>query len=205
MVERMERSLGVKVTATTYNTHGTNQRYSFKAPAWVRGPLQKISNGWGSPTKQSRCLPRHNNNVTAAGNIPLGNLPPSQDTLHLMACMQRGRYRRTVQQDRIDAITTDRALFCFMRTQIMRHRGWLRKFLSMKCVQGLYFVKVTLCRFLTVLKTYQLISFSVPSPHLRQRRSSRPRTLLHFITKQGLRMHPTGNKSRAATKRRISL
>jgi hypothetical protein len=32
-------------------------------------------------------------------------------TVHLMACMQRGRYRRIVRQDPINGITTDKALF----------------------------------------------------------------------------------------------
>jgi hypothetical protein len=60
-----------------------------------------------------------------------------------MACMQRGRYRRTVRQDRIDGIGTDQALFCFLRKQVARHRGRIRKMFSLKCVQGMYFVKVS--------------------------------------------------------------
>jgi hypothetical protein len=64
--------------------------------------------------------------------------------LHLLACMHHNRFRKVLQQDRIEAIKTDRALLCFMRQQYARHRGRLLNFLSLKSVQDIFFVKFRL-------------------------------------------------------------
>lgn len=143
MVERMQRTMGVKVIVTSYGNGTSNQTYRFKFPAWMRGTSQKVSAALGHSTKSSPCLPQHTLPNTQATNAPANVPPPPQETLHLMACMQRGRYRRTVVQEPIQDIVTDRALFSLMRSQLARHRGHVRKFFSLKCVQGLYFVKVS--------------------------------------------------------------
>jgi hypothetical protein len=144
MVERMQRSMGVRVIATSYNDGTSNPTYRFRSPTWMRSTTQKLWAALGRSTKSSPCLPQHRTSNTQAANIPTNVPPAPQETLHLMACMQRGRYSRTVLQEPIQDIVTDRALFKFMRSQLARHRGHIRKFFSLKCVQGLYFVKVSI-------------------------------------------------------------
>lgn len=145
LIDRMQRSMGVKVVATSYNQGTNSQRYAFRMPSWTKGIAQLLSTSFGQARQQpSPCLPQHSSSNGTAVCAPTCANPQQQQSLHLMACMQRGRYRRTVRQDRVDNITTDRALFCFMRSQLAKHRGRMRKFFSLKCVQGLYFVKVSL-------------------------------------------------------------
>ena len=63
---------------------------------------------------------------------------------YLMACMHKGRHGMTLQQIRIDNITTDRQLFHFLRQQYSTHRGRLKRALSFRDLQGISFVKVSL-------------------------------------------------------------
>lgn len=106
----------------------------------VRGCLAVL----GMFNKSPPGLPQHRSSgdTLTSPPSPTGSLD-EQETLHLMACMQRGRYRRTVHQDRIDEIKTDQALFVFLRKQISRHRGRIRKLFTLKCIQAMYFVKVS--------------------------------------------------------------
>jgi hypothetical protein len=138
----MERSTSSKVVATVYNQGAFSQRYTFKAPSWIQATMRRISTVAGS-VKASTGLPQHrsSDHTSTCASSTTYTAQPLQ-SLHLMACVQRGRYRKTVHQDRIDDISTDRALFCFMQKQLERHRGRIRKIFSLKCVQGMYFVKV---------------------------------------------------------------
>jgi hypothetical protein len=100
--------------------------------------------------------------------------------------MQRGRYRRTVHQGRIDEIETDKALFVFLRKQIARHRGRIRKMFTLKCIQAMYFVKVSDVKYSPKLFGSILMQMSVPPPGMRQCRSSQPRALLHIFRTQNM-------------------
>jgi hypothetical protein len=140
----MERSTRCKVVATSYNQAAAKQNYTFRLPSWMQGSKRKLSSALGGSKNLSLGLPLHSSSeMTTACAPPATILQTPQQTLHIMACMQRGRYRRTVRQDRIDGIGTDQALFCFLRKQVARHRGRIRKMFSLKCVQGMYFVKVS--------------------------------------------------------------
>lgn len=142
MVERIQRSTGSKVVTTSYN-QATKQIYTFKAPTWTRSIVQKVSAAFHAPRK-SLDLPQHRSSGTTLACVPSDkNSPQPQQSLHLMACMQRGRYRRTVRQDCIDGVTTDQTLFRYLQKQVARHRGRVRKMFSLKCIQGMYFVKVS--------------------------------------------------------------
>jgi hypothetical protein len=139
----MERSTGSKVVASSYNQGSSQQVYIFKAPNWMRTIVRRVSATFNAAKLPD--LPQHRGSGTASACVPPGtNQPQSQQTLQLMVCMQRGRYRRIVNQDRIDNITTDQALFSFLQSQLARHRGRIRKMFSLKCVQGMYFVKVSM-------------------------------------------------------------
>jgi hypothetical protein len=151
MIDRMEQHTGSKVVPTSYKQGITNQKYTFKAPHLLQTPIRKILGECGA-TMISSDLPQHRvpDAMSACVSVSTATPQPPQ-ILHLMACMQRGRYRRTVYQDRIDDISTDQALFCFMQKQLARHRGRLRKMFSLKCIQGMYFVKVSSCSTLYIL------------------------------------------------------
>jgi hypothetical protein len=62
--------------------------------------------------------------------------------LHMMTCMNDGRFGRILYQDRIEHSTTDRQLFRFLKNQYILHRGKFKARLSLKGVRGIYFVKV---------------------------------------------------------------
>ena len=137
----MQRSTGAKVTATSYSGGFSNQKYTFRSPKWMRSLVQTAS---GARTGSQPYLPQPNacSAPATATPVAIGMTTVPQESVHLMACLQRGRYRRIVRQDPIDGITTDKALFCFLRSQLAQHRGRVRRFFSLKCVQGLLFVKV---------------------------------------------------------------
>jgi hypothetical protein len=61
-----------------------------------------------------------------------------------MTCMHRDKLRKIVQQDRIEDVTTDQEMLCFMRQQFARYRGRFISMLSLKRVKGIFFVKFQL-------------------------------------------------------------
>ncbi|KAF2830962.1 hypothetical protein CC86DRAFT_282182, partial [Ophiobolus disseminans] len=143
-VARLVGSICAKVVASSHNPGTSDQRYILRVPTWLGNATQKLSAPFAQSKVPPPCLPQHTNQVTTSACIPTGANPPQRQSLHLMACMQSGRYRRTVHQDRIDDITTDRALFCFMAKQLAKRRGYIRRAFSLQCIQGLYFVKFRL-------------------------------------------------------------
>lgn len=58
--------------------------------------------------------------------------------------MHRNQLRKVLHQDRIEDVTTDRTLLCFLRIQYLRHRGRFLHMLSLKSVKGIFFVKFRL-------------------------------------------------------------
>ncbi|KAH4056967.1 hypothetical protein HBH49_039700 [Parastagonospora nodorum] len=148
MVERMERTTGSTVTVTSYKqaaAAAARPKYTFRLPSWMKRGTTKLSSAFGPYTKSPAGLPQHKDPGLKTPCVPQdAELQPAHQTLHLMACTQQGRYRRIVYQDRVDQISTDQALFCFMRNQLAKHRGKIRKIFSLKCVRGIYFVKFRL-------------------------------------------------------------
>jgi hypothetical protein len=72
------------------------------------------------------------------------NIPPLlRESMHLMLCMPRGRYSRTLHQVAMDDIKNNKALLHFMRLPIAQHRGFLRTILSLRSIQEIMFVKVS--------------------------------------------------------------
>lgn len=140
LIERMQRSMSTRVTATKGSAASNKQRYIVRLPDWMKSALHNFS---GRSNSQTPALPTYNDSGVTLTGVPINNPSVPQQTLHVMACMQRGRYRHIVRQDCIEGVTTDRALFSLLRTQLARHRGRMRKLFSLKSVQGLYFVKVS--------------------------------------------------------------
>lgn len=142
MIDRMQRSMGTRVMASSHGDGGSNQKYTFRAPPWIRNSVQKLAAAFGRSQDSNATLPEYNHGQISTHSRTRSPTFASQKVLHLMACIQRGRYRRVLDQKRIDHISTDRDLFRFMKLQSSLYHGHIRRFFSMKSVQGLYFVKV---------------------------------------------------------------
>ncbi|KAF2025241.1 hypothetical protein EK21DRAFT_93432 [Setomelanomma holmii] len=143
LITRMRSAMSTKGIDTPHDSSNPNQNRILRS-GWIRRTFQKLATLFGSSRSPSPSLPQHHAPCTASGCIPTGTNPTPGNTLHLMACMQRGRYQQTVQHHRIDGISTDKELFCFIRRQLCQRWSRFRRLFSLKCVQGLYFVKFRL-------------------------------------------------------------
>ncbi|KAH7086938.1 hypothetical protein FB567DRAFT_443733 [Paraphoma chrysanthemicola] len=145
LIERMQRSTGTKVMATTYNENGPNQQYISPAPAWIRAAAGKISSTFSRSGNLKECLPQHTNQITPSTSAPSSSSHTPVQNLLLMACMQGDQQlRRIVHQEPIDDITTDKALFTFMKMQLTKRRSSFSQLFSLRSIQGLHFVKFRL-------------------------------------------------------------
>lgn len=135
--ENMERSTGARVTTTAYRSSKANQNYSFRLPSWLKRIANILSARPSQSPGLSGGLPRHN-----TGSMAANSSSATQSVLHLLACIHRNQRRKCLVQDRLDAVTTDRELFHFMRNQIKRSRSAFRSLITMRDIQGMFFVKV---------------------------------------------------------------
>jgi hypothetical protein len=141
-IERMQRSTGTKVAATQYSQSTSNQKYTIHPSTWIKTTVQKLSATFGRSEEMSPVLPQHRTSSTTSTTTSIGLTNSPQQTLHLMACVQDGRYRRKLHQNRIDENATDKDLFLHLRQLMSLRHGYTRRAFSLKCIQGLYFVKV---------------------------------------------------------------
>jgi hypothetical protein len=138
----MERSSGVKMTASPYRQYVGNQQYTMPRPdRWLRNGVAKATSAFVNSSKPSPCLPQHNAPYTPAVDATSTQNLPQQQILHLMACIHRDTVRKFVKQDRIENITTDRELLCFMRQKHVRQHSCILRLFTLKRVKGIYFVK----------------------------------------------------------------
>ncbi|CAN9271548.1 unnamed protein product [Alternaria sp. RS040] len=146
LVDRMQRSSGVKVHAAPYNRQSSNQQYIVPRPdRWLRNALTKVGMTFGGPSKSPpSCLPQHNSPYATTSCSTSTSSSPTKKILHLSMCMHRTRQRKIVKQDRIDDITTDRTLLCFLQRQYATHRGRFLNIARLKTVQRIVFVKFRL-------------------------------------------------------------
>ncbi|KAF2621158.1 hypothetical protein BU25DRAFT_354992 [Macroventuria anomochaeta] len=148
LIEKMSRSTGAKVTVVPYDSTSTNQNWALKAPSWVRKLTSTSKFGQAKGSSSTEYLPQHN--VPAQCPQSTLSTPTSNDTvpskpkIHLLSCTHRTQRRKCLLQDPIDSVFTDRALFCFMQQQLQRNRSRIRSLLSMRSIQGMFFVKFRL-------------------------------------------------------------
>jgi hypothetical protein len=170
-MERMQRSTGGNVVATSYSDSSSNQRYTFRPPTWMRTAILTVSGAFGWHGNPPSILPQQrSSNTTSAANPTQLPLTP-QESVHLMTCMRRGQYRRIVRQDPINDISTDKALFYFLGSQLAQRRSHVRNFFSLKSVHGLFFVKVIDSK---TLQAAALTQLQVPPQSMWQCRNPRP-------------------------------
>ncbi|CAN9338657.1 unnamed protein product [Alternaria alternata] len=141
LISHMQRTSGARVLASPHSQQSGNQKYVMPNPTqWIQKAFTSIFGG--SAKKSAACLPQHNTSCTSTTTA--NALPPQRSILHLLACMHRNRLRKDLKQDRIEDITTDRALLCFLRKQYRLHRGRFLHALSLQSVKGISFVKFRL-------------------------------------------------------------
>ncbi|CAN9327635.1 unnamed protein product [Alternaria alternata] len=146
LVDRMQRSSGVKVHAAPHNRQSGNQQYIVPRPdRWLRNATTKVGTAFGGSSKSSpSCLPQHNSPYATTSCSTSTNPSTTKKILHLSMCMHRTRRRKIVKQDRVDEITTDRTLLRFLQRQYATHRGRFLNIARLKTVQRIVFVKFRL-------------------------------------------------------------
>lgn len=102
--------------------------------------------------------------------------------------MHRDRVRKMLQQDRIEDMTTDRTLVLLLRKQYMRHRGRILHMASLKGIRGVLFVR-----------------FRLPIAGSVDVRHHDPCCTAVSVGALTCECIPPSTKSRAFTRRRISL
>ncbi|KFG83029.1 hypothetical protein MANI_117229 [Metarhizium anisopliae] len=65
----------------------------------------------------------------------------STNTLHLLSCMERGRYGNDLRPELVTNIKDDGHLFHTLRKSYHAHRGRLRPYWSLRTVHGIHFMK----------------------------------------------------------------
>lgn len=71
-----------------------------------------------------------------------------QESLHLLCCIERGRYRIDLHQELITNISDDRSLFCTLRRIYHEQRGRMRSYWSLRTVHSIHFMKVWYLKYL---------------------------------------------------------
>jgi hypothetical protein len=138
----MELSSGAKFLQDGINTGNAGQQHIYQRPfSWVRKGIQKATGSFLQPS-QCPTLPKSNPCPATTNQTPMRN-GLQQQLLYMMTCMHRGRRGKTVYQDRIESIATDRQLFEFWNAQYVRYRGKIKTAFSLHGVQGIFFVKVS--------------------------------------------------------------
>lgn len=143
LASRMQESTGAKVICTAYSKHSANQQYTGSHHLrWFRNGTS------GSHPTQQQTIPLSSattaslaSAVSSSVNTANQNTPPNDTLLYLMACVHDKGSDKVLLQDRIQGVSTDRALVQFLREQYKRHRSWLRSAISLKRVQGIFFVR----------------------------------------------------------------
>jgi hypothetical protein len=140
-IEAMQRSIGAKIVATSYSQDTPNQQYRISLSSWAQAATQNISRAFGRSKQSPPVLPEQQPPAVALNAIYTGPTPGPQKSLYFIACMDGGRFHRTVHQDTIGSIVTDRELFLFMRQIVTKRRSCFRRAFSLRRIEGLHFVK----------------------------------------------------------------
>lgn len=126
-----------------YRQHASSQRHTVTRHLQWFGGKSNISKT--APPRKSQ--PTSTRSQPVASSQSTNTAATSQNTvvqnnlLHLMACVHDKGPIKILLQDRIQDVATDRALIQFLRNQYRRHRSRLRSLFSLKCVQGIHFVR----------------------------------------------------------------
>jgi len=97
LIARMQLSSCVNIVASNPHGPGTNNaKYTFPLPRFARNFARRASAAFNRLRGNSQGLPQHTSRTGLAAGASSGVNHSTQQTLHMMACMQRGYYRRVV-------------------------------------------------------------------------------------------------------------
>jgi len=177
----IEQATGVNSLSALNSQGNSNQQQPFQGIwAWVQGAFRKCRRR----PNQKPNLPQHNAQPASATQ---GSQTPAtqQKLLHMMSCVHKGRYGKNLYQDRIETVNNDRNLFVFLKEQFTKNRGRFRSVLSLRTVQGIFFIKV---HSEENHGKWMFANISVSYILERKRRNPVPRAVLH---KSAMRVPPS--------------
>lgn len=135
----MQRSIGSHVTVTPSSTTSSNSgKQSFQQlPSQFQNISVKFKSIFQRQAQQQQ--------APAVSILPIANTNTSQQRiLRLLACMRASRFRKSLSQDPIERVTSDRDLFVFLRERFALHRGRVKRFFTLNGVTHIFFVKFRL-------------------------------------------------------------
>lgn len=137
--ERMQRSGARHITATPYDPNTPTQHYIYKPRQWLRSILMGLRT----------VFPRLRDTSPQPDTVPVTratsafvNMPPLKIS-YLLSCMHQTQRRRYLVQERVEMITNDRELFCFIQNQLRKLHSRLWTALHMRKVAGIHFTRVS--------------------------------------------------------------
>lgn len=142
-MERMERSINGKVTATSYGKGSSQERYIPGPIFWVREAARDFASSFSRDVNRSDMLPRHSGPNTTVTPAPVNLESPLAEDLLLLACVHQSQGGQFLRQDSIGAVGNDRQLFYFIREQLSRTLNERRPSLLLKRVTGIHFTQVS--------------------------------------------------------------
>ncbi|KAK3216196.1 hypothetical protein GRF29_8g2559841 [Pseudopithomyces chartarum] len=141
LMERMERSINGKVTATSYGKGSSQERYIPGPIFWVREAARDFASSFSRDVNRSDMLPRHSGPNTTVTPAPVNLESPLAEDLLLLACVHQSQGGQFLRQDSIGAVGNDRQLFYFIREQLSRTLNERRPSLLLKRVTGIHFTQ----------------------------------------------------------------
>jgi hypothetical protein len=135
----MERSAGVKFVPAANVWENVRTTRLFQEAVMF---LQRLFGAAGAKPNKVPALPQHNvQPVPAIRDNQF--VPNQQQSLHIMTCMHENRYGKSLSQERVESVSTDRDLFILLNEQFKKRRGGLASKVSIRAIQGILFIKVS--------------------------------------------------------------
>lgn len=146
LIKHIKQSMNADVTIVKHSSQNSNQRHLTQFTGWLLNvctSLLSIS-PWKVRLLPSLPHPNASTSVRRAISVPTTITP--QCTLYLLSSVHCSRDRILLLQDSLEVITTDQALFKFMKWRLSRRRNRLLLHTSLRYIQGIHFTKVGLVR-----------------------------------------------------------
>jgi hypothetical protein len=129
--------------ATSERGQGRTSARSIPSPTFNSSSIEASSPDYVHIANQAHVTPIGSSTSNQVQEeIELGET--STHTLHLLSCMEKGRYAVNLHQELVTHIVDDQQLFRTLRQGYHEHRGKFRASWSLKTVHRIHFMKVTI-------------------------------------------------------------
>ncbi|KAL3962979.1 hypothetical protein ACCO45_004502 [Purpureocillium lilacinum] len=130
-----------KSIPTSGQVHGSSMSPSSPSASSTNS-MQASTSGCAVIADQARKTPLGNTRTSRfREDIEMGEV--STNTLHLLSCMERGRFGADLRSEVVTNIKDDGQLFHTLRKSYHGHRGRLRPYWSLRTVYSIHFMKVS--------------------------------------------------------------